>query len=153
MSMDEPGLSGVPRFLEELLYPGHTASFFGLFYAVAYKDMEVPLFIKRRIPADGRVPAFPDTLQRPGGCPEEMQHWLITARGKCKVTYYGSDTKLIGAEHNLHYRLFPCPRYVLHSCMEVYAVLSVLGSYLLFLALNLRLFLRFVHKCYAVALL
>ena len=37
--------------------------------------------------------------------------------------------------------------------MEVYAVLSVLGSYLLFLALNLRLFLRFVHKCYAVALL
>jgi hypothetical protein len=99
MSMDEPGLSGVPGFLEELLYPGHTASFFGLFYAVAYKDMEVPLFIKRRIPADGRVPAFPDTLQRPGGCPEEMQHWLITARGKCKVTYYGSDTKLIGAEH------------------------------------------------------
>jgi len=72
MSMDEPGLSGVPRFLEELLYPGHTASFFGLFYTVAYKDMEVSFFIKRRIPADSRVPAFPDILQRPGGCPEEM---------------------------------------------------------------------------------
>ena len=28
-----------------------------------------------------------------------MQHGLITAWGKCKVTYYGSDTKFIGAEH------------------------------------------------------
>jgi hypothetical protein len=99
MSMDEPGLSGILRFLEKFLYPGHTASFFGLFYTVAYKDMEVLLFIKRRIPADSRVPAFPDILQRPGGCPKEMQHGFITARGKSKVTYYGSNSKLIRAEH------------------------------------------------------
>ncbi len=99
MPMDEPGLSRIPRFLEEFLNPGHTASFFGLFHTVAYKDMEVSLFIKGRIPADSRVPAFPDILQRPGGCPEKMQHGFITARGKCKVTYYESDAKLIGAEH------------------------------------------------------
>ena len=28
-----------------------------------------------------------------------MQHGLITAWGKCKVTDYGSDTKFIGTEH------------------------------------------------------
>ena len=99
MAMDEFRLRGILRLLEQFLHARHAAPFFGLLHAVAHKDIEVPFFIKRRILLYSREPAFPDLLQRPGGCPEEMQHGIVTARMERKVTDYGSDTKLIGAEH------------------------------------------------------
>lgn len=46
MSMDICRLCRVFRFLEQLLKPFHTASLYGLFYAVAYKDLEVFFFVK-----------------------------------------------------------------------------------------------------------
>lgn len=58
-----------------------------------------PFFIKGCILLYGTEPAFPNLLQRPGGCPEEMQHGIVTARMERKVTDYGGDPKLIGAEH------------------------------------------------------
>lgn len=99
MGVDEFRLRGILRFLEKLLYPRHAPPFLGLLDAIAHKDMEVPFFIKGRILLYSIGPAFPDLLQRPGGCPEEMQHGIVTARMERKVTDYGGDPKLIGAEH------------------------------------------------------
>lgn len=100
MPMDVFWLCRIFRFLEQFLHSGHTTSFFGSFHAVTYKDMEVPFFVKRRILSDRREPAPPDILQRPGECLKEMQHASITARCKCKVPHYGSDTKFVGAERD-----------------------------------------------------
>jgi hypothetical protein len=99
MAVDGFRLRGILRFLEKLLYTWHAAPFLGLLYAVAHKDMEAPFFIKGRILLYSRGPAFPDLLQRPGGCPEEMQHGTVTARMERKVTDYGCGPKLIGTEH------------------------------------------------------
>ena len=60
--------------------------------------MEASLFIKRRMSADSRELAFLDILQRPGGCPEEMQHGLTTAWSKGPVNGHKpvEDSSLAG---------------------------------------------------------
>lgn len=99
MTMNVFRLSGIFGFLEQLFYLGHTTSFLGLFYSVAYKDMELPFFIQGRILLDHRELVSADIRERPGGCLEKMQHGVIAARVKRKVTNYGSDTKFIGTKH------------------------------------------------------
>ena len=46
MTVDVFRFRRIFRFLKQLLNPGHTAAFFGLFDAVPYKDMGVSFLIE-----------------------------------------------------------------------------------------------------------
>jgi len=99
MPMNVLWFCGIFGFPEQLFHPWHTASLLGLFYAITYKDMKAPFPVERGILPDSGIPVSADIPQRPGGCPEKVEHGIITARVKCKVTDNGSNTKFIGTEH------------------------------------------------------
>ena len=99
MAMDVFRFCGVFGLLEQLLYPRHAPSFLGLLHTVPDKDEEVPFLIKGRKLLYGRKPAFPNDIQRPGGCPEKMYHGVITVWAECKVTDDRGHTEFIGTQH------------------------------------------------------
>jgi len=82
-------------FLEQFLHSWNPASFLRLFDPVAYKDVEVPLLIERRMLFYSREPTTANGFQRPGGGPKKMDHGRVAARRKSQVTNNGGNTKFI----------------------------------------------------------
>lgn len=71
MAMDILRFCGIFGFLKEFFDARHTSSFLGLFDAIPNQDVEVPLFIERKIISYNGKPTEADGIQRPGGCPEK----------------------------------------------------------------------------------
>jgi hypothetical protein len=99
MSMDILWLCRILRFLKEFLNSGHASAFFGLFNTVPYKDVKVPFLIEREGIFYSREPTVPKRIQRPGRCPEKVDHGKVAIRREGQVADDGGNAKFVGSEH------------------------------------------------------
>ena len=99
MSMDILWFSGIFGFLKEFLNTRHTTTLLGLFDAVPNQDVETSFFIERKIISYNGKPTEADGIQRPGGCPEKVDHGKVTMWGESQVADDGGKAKFVGAKH------------------------------------------------------